>query len=63
MQVTIFRYFDATHATAQLAPTTISKINTCIQLSLITAALAAPVFNFEDHLYMKTLWLVHMHVF
>ncbi|ROT79982.1 hypothetical protein C7M84_001290 [Penaeus vannamei] len=50
---TISRYFDATHATAQLAPTTISKVNTAIQLSLITASLAAPVFSFSDH-YLLT---------
>ncbi|XP_068215392.1 centrosomal protein of 83 kDa [Palaemon carinicauda] len=46
---TIVRYFDATHATAQLAPTTLSKINTAIQLGLITASLAAPVFGYVDH--------------
>ncbi|XP_037802643.1 probable cardiolipin synthase (CMP-forming) [Penaeus monodon] len=50
---TISRYFDATHATAQLAPTTISKVNTAIQLGLITASLAAPVFSFTDH-YLLT---------
>lgn len=56
VQKTISRYFDATHATAQLAPTTISKVNTAIQLSLITASLAAPVFSFSDHYLLTGLW-------
>ncbi|KPJ18117.1 putative cardiolipin synthase [Papilio machaon] len=33
---TLSRYFDVTHATAQLAPTFISKVNTAIQLLLRT---------------------------
>ncbi|XP_076031736.1 putative cardiolipin synthase (CMP-forming) [Oratosquilla oratoria] len=53
---TVSRYFDATHATAQLAPTTISKVNTAIQLGLITASLAAPVFAFTDHYLLHALW-------
>ncbi|XP_038206572.1 probable cardiolipin synthase (CMP-forming) [Zerene cesonia] len=32
---TLSRYFDVTHATAQLAPTFISKVNTAIQLLLV----------------------------
>lgn len=56
VQKTISRYFDATHATAQLAPTTISKVNTAIQLSLITASLAAPVFSYSDHYLLTGLW-------
>lgn len=55
-QRTIARYFDATHATARLAPTTLSKFNTAVQLSLITAALAAPIFAFTDHTAFKALW-------
>ncbi|XP_014216298.1 probable cardiolipin synthase (CMP-forming) isoform X2 [Copidosoma floridanum] len=46
---TLTRYFDATHATVQLAPTMISKINTGVQLMLVAGTLAAPVFNFVDH--------------
>ncbi|XP_053646923.2 probable cardiolipin synthase (CMP-forming) [Cherax quadricarinatus] len=53
---TITRYFDATHATAKLAPTTLSKFNTAVQLSLITASLAAPVLCFSDHYLLKGLW-------
>ncbi|XP_042223694.1 cardiolipin synthase (CMP-forming)-like isoform X3 [Homarus americanus] len=55
---TVTRYFDATHATAKLAPTTLSKVNTAIQLSLITASLAAPVFCFTDHYLLKAIWWV-----
>ncbi|OXU19194.1 hypothetical protein TSAR_001962 [Trichomalopsis sarcophagae] len=46
---TLARYFDATHATVQLAPTTISKFNTGVQLMLVAGTLAAPVFHFVDH--------------
>ncbi|KAK8383542.1 hypothetical protein O3P69_015774 [Scylla paramamosain] len=53
---TLFRYFDASHATARLAPTAISKFNTAVQLSLITAALAAPIFALTDHVAFKALW-------
>ncbi|CAG9789218.1 unnamed protein product [Diatraea saccharalis] len=46
---TLSRYFDVTHATAQLAPTTISKFNTALQLLLVGTALASPVFGYVDH--------------
>lgn len=35
-QRTLSRYFDVTHATAQLEPTLISKVNTFIQLVLVS---------------------------
>nr|CAD7575500.1 unnamed protein product [Timema californicum] len=46
---TLSRYFDVTYATAQLAPTTISKVNTAVQLLMVASTLAAPVFNYVDH--------------
>lgn len=46
---TFTRYFDPTHATVQLAPTFISKINTVVQLSFVAGTLAAPVFKFVNH--------------
>ncbi|XP_053613842.1 probable cardiolipin synthase (CMP-forming) isoform X2 [Plodia interpunctella] len=46
---TLSRYFDVTHATAQLAPTFISKVNTAIQLLLVGTTLASPVFGYADH--------------
>ncbi|XP_070172413.1 probable cardiolipin synthase (CMP-forming) [Polyergus mexicanus] len=46
---TLARYFDPTHATVQLAPTLMSKLNTGVQLSLVAGMLAAPVYHFVDH--------------
>ncbi|XP_078034343.1 cardiolipin synthase [Augochlora pura] len=46
---TLARYFDPTHATVQLAPTYISKINTGIQLFFVAGTLAAPIFHFVNH--------------
>lgn len=53
---TFQRYFDATHATAQLAPTTISKFNTLVQLALVGFTLGAPVFDYVDHAALHGLW-------
>ncbi|XP_076268270.1 putative cardiolipin synthase (CMP-forming) [Rhynchophorus ferrugineus] len=55
---TFVRYFDATHATAQLAPTFISKVNTAVQLLLVGTTLAAPVFNYIDHPALQSLWYI-----
>ncbi|CAL7951122.1 unnamed protein product [Xylocopa violacea] len=55
---TLARYFDPTHATAQLAPTFISKLNTAIQLSLVAGTLAAPVFQFVNHPVLEALCYV-----
>uniref|UniRef100_A0A0K8TE25 cardiolipin synthase (CMP-forming) n=1 Tax=Lygus hesperus TaxID=30085 RepID=A0A0K8TE25_LYGHE len=50
------RYFDPSHATAQLAPTFISKINTFVQLGTICCTLSAPVLGFLDHPHLIHLW-------
>ncbi|KZC06353.1 putative cardiolipin synthase [Dufourea novaeangliae] len=55
---TLARYFDPTHATAQLAPTYISKINTGIQLSFVAGTLAAPIFHFVNHPILEGLCYV-----
>ncbi|CAL1271667.1 unnamed protein product [Larinioides sclopetarius] len=55
---TLSRYFDMSLITAKLSPTGISKINTMIQLTLVSASLAAPVFNYVDHMYLHILWYV-----
>ncbi|CAH1116855.1 unnamed protein product [Phaedon cochleariae] len=55
---TLSRYFDVTHATAQLAPTLISKINTAVQLLLVGSTLAAPVFHYVGHPALECLWYV-----
>ncbi|XP_078505643.1 cardiolipin synthase (CMP-forming) [Lissotriton helveticus] len=55
---TISRYFNPCYATAQLKPTFISKMNTGVQLILVAASLAAPVFNYVDSIYLQTLWCI-----
>ncbi|CAH1955221.1 unnamed protein product [Acanthoscelides obtectus] len=55
---TLTRYFDATHATAQLAPTFISKVNTAVQLLLVGSTLAAPVFHYVGHPFLEYMWYV-----
>ncbi|XP_055904686.1 probable cardiolipin synthase (CMP-forming) [Eupeodes corollae] len=53
---TLSRYFDATHVTAQLEPTFISKVNTFVQLTAIGLSLGAPVWNYLDHSMLHGLW-------
>ncbi|KXJ68463.1 probable cardiolipin synthase (CMP-forming) [Aedes albopictus] len=53
---TLSRYFDVTHATAQLAPTFISKVNTAVQLVAVATTLGAPIWNYVDHPYLHALW-------
>ncbi|XP_027571736.2 cardiolipin synthase (CMP-forming) [Pipra filicauda] len=55
---TLSRYFNPCYATAQLKPTFISKTNTVVQLILVAASLAAPVFNYVDSIYLQTLWCI-----
>lgn len=54
--ITFSLYFDASHATAQLKPTFISKVNTLVQLCTAAVTLSSPVFNFTDHPYLLFLW-------
>uniref|UniRef100_A0A8C5MX76 Cardiolipin synthase (CMP-forming) n=1 Tax=Leptobrachium leishanense TaxID=445787 RepID=A0A8C5MX76_9ANUR len=51
------KYFNPCYATARLEPTFISKMNTAVQLILVAASLAAPVFNFVDSVYLQALWV------
>ncbi|EDW45025.1 probable cardiolipin synthase (CMP-forming) [Drosophila sechellia] len=53
---TFSRYFDATHVTAQLEPTLLSKINTGVQLATIGLSLGAPIWNYLDHPALQGLW-------
>ncbi|XP_062912277.1 cardiolipin synthase (CMP-forming) isoform X2 [Mobula hypostoma] len=55
---TLSKYFNPCYATAQLKPTFISKVNTAVQLVLVAASLAAPVFQFVDSMFLHTLWYV-----
>jgi len=50
------QYFDLTNRSAVLQPTTISKINTAVQLSLVAFTLAAPVFGYIEHPALQALW-------
>lgn len=53
-QKTMARYFDVTHATAQLEPTFISKVNTAVQLAAIAVSLGAPIWGYVGK------WLLFM---
>ncbi|XP_059610151.1 probable cardiolipin synthase (CMP-forming) [Phlebotomus argentipes] len=53
---TLTRYFDATHVTAQLAPTFVSKVNTVVQLIAVATSLGAPVWDYVDHPMLHGLW-------
>ncbi|KAM5246464.1 cardiolipin synthase (CMP-forming) [Ctenodactylus gundi] len=53
---TLSKYFNPCYATARLKPTFISKVNTAVQLILVAASLAAPVFNYADSVYLQVLW-------
>ncbi|KAM8947843.1 cardiolipin synthase (CMP-forming) [Pelodytes ibericus] len=55
---TVSKYFNPCYATARLEPTFISKMNTAVQLILVAASLAAPVFNFVDSVYLQALWCI-----
>ncbi|XP_067900470.1 cardiolipin synthase (CMP-forming) isoform X2 [Heterodontus francisci] len=52
---TLSKYFNPCYATAQLKPTFISKVNTTVQLVLVAASLAAPVFQYVDSVFLHTL--------
>ncbi|KAI9563199.1 hypothetical protein GHT06_010657 [Daphnia sinensis] len=54
---TVGRYFDPSLATAQLAPTNISKFNTAVQLLLVACSLAVPAFNLAEPI-LPVLWYV-----
>ncbi|KAK6304522.1 hypothetical protein J4Q44_G00251080 [Coregonus suidteri] len=56
--VTISKFFNPCYTTAQLKPTTLSKVNTAIQLFLVAASLASPVFHFTDSPLLQTLWYI-----
>ncbi|XP_072030283.1 cardiolipin synthase (CMP-forming)-like [Amphiura filiformis] len=55
---TLSKYFDLTHTTVKLQPTTISKYNTLIQVALVGFTIGAPVFNYVDHPLLQALWCI-----
>nr|XP_037274619.1 probable cardiolipin synthase (CMP-forming) isoform X1 [Rhipicephalus microplus] len=58
LQKTFLRFFDVSLATVKFTPTSISKANTAVQLGLVAATLAAPVFGFVDHGALHAFWYV-----
>ncbi len=58
LQFTFKKYFDVSLPTAQVQPTTISKINTGIQLVTVASAITAPVIGFVGHPAFYALWYV-----
>lgn len=50
------KLFDVTNTNVQLAPMFISKVNTAVQLTMVCATLAAPVFDFVNHPALQALW-------
>ncbi|MEQ2204923.1 cardiolipin synthase, partial [Xenoophorus captivus] len=56
LPVTLSKFFNPCYTTAQLKPTLFSKVNTAIQLFLVAASLAAPVFQFTDSVLLQCLW-------
>ncbi|TPX69561.1 hypothetical protein SpCBS45565_g02276 [Spizellomyces sp. 'palustris'] len=56
---TVSRYFDLSLPSAEVHPPMISKINTLLQLTLMSVSLAAPVFGFTDWVGLEALrWVV-----
>ncbi|KAF6017770.1 hypothetical protein EB796_023926 [Bugula neritina] len=53
---TFKRYFDFSHPTASVQPSLISKVNTNVQLLLLTATCGAPVFDYVNHPGLHFLW-------
>lgn len=56
--VTLSKFFNPCYTTAQLKPTLFSKVNTAIQLLLVAASLAAPVFKYTDSPLLQSLWYI-----
>ncbi|XP_044071001.1 cardiolipin synthase (CMP-forming), partial [Siniperca chuatsi] len=56
--VSLSKFFNPCYTTAQLKPTLFSKVNTAIQLFLVAASLAAPVFQYTDSVLLQCLWYV-----
>jgi len=55
---TLNRYFDFKLPSAELRPSFLSKVNTALQLALMGASVAAPVFGFVDHIALQGLWYI-----
>jgi len=56
--VTLSKFFNPLYSTAEMKPTVFSKVNTAIQLLLVAASLASPVFHYTDSLFLQSLWYI-----
>lgn len=56
--VTLKQYWDFSHPTVVVHPSSISKLNTVVQFALISASICAPVFSFVDHPALQALWWI-----
>ncbi|VDD90484.1 unnamed protein product [Enterobius vermicularis] len=56
--VTLKRFFDSSITPFQVTPTFLSKVNTALQLTVVTFSLAAPVFAFTNHSWLSYLYLM-----
>jgi len=56
--VTFKRFFDPSVSSIQVFPTLTSKVNTALQLSLVSFSLASPVFGFVHHPLLSVLGMV-----
>ncbi|XP_029376935.1 cardiolipin synthase (CMP-forming) [Echeneis naucrates] len=56
--LTLSKFFNPCYTTAQLKPTLFSKVNTAIQLFLVAASLAAPVFHYTDSVLLQCIWYI-----
>jgi len=63
-QITFTSYFDITHPTVQIAPTFISKINTGVQLSLVSVTLMAAVLpSYDFQTFLLASWYARMFLY
>ena len=50
------KFFDVTLATAEIKPSLMSKVNTGVQLVVISSAIASPVLGFAGHQLLPPLY-------
>ncbi|VDN24650.1 unnamed protein product [Gongylonema pulchrum] len=55
--VTLFRFFNASISPLQVTPTVVSKLNTTLQMVIVSGSLLAPVIGFEGHPVLNTLYI------
>jgi cardiolipin synthase len=60
---TVRRYFDLTIPSVEVNPSLISKINTFLQLGLMTMSLAGSVFEFSGSMCMTVLQYIFIFIF